>query len=941
MAHSAQGNHQESGQELTERALPAAVASFSDNSNEANDDWVSLLLNDTTIDLDIDRTAPLASLTDFPLADFDETDLVHIDEYGSIVHYNSNSIGFPDLTIAPTHHVGLATDSDSFCTTTSSSSPDKCFGDFISCFNQVSFADSMAAAETTSSQNVTGSLNSMQTENLSHTQLPIQIMPLMELSSTQQSEGFPSLCYSISFPTSSVSRERSPCGMSCASPPPPGQLGVSQDVSNLLCSSYSSPDSGLTRGSNDPSMEVETDVNIEVFESNASMGSEEGSLSYRANEACMSYENRLHTPISSAGDLKLIAPATLNRKRKAVDRKSRSTTPEDTSGDNSGRCKSSLEDPRSGVGDEQKRQARLMRNRESAQLSRQRKKTYVDELEERIKTMTSTIAELNNTIGLISAENINLRRQLGFCCQPPPCGKPSGIPMAVPWVPVNAYSSPILCGRFLSGNSQVPLVPIPRLKSHQTAVRKPRKSKPDSEKKETAEKVQKRTKKVAGVAIVGLFFFMVLFQPLNWSFSGMKMFGLEHGALFPGWQETRTGHSVVRAGGRVLTSWNEEEDPINRMSTLGNPHTKCSGLNSSKSQLESEQHSDNVPSKVSQKGLQAGNSRGNWQPVTSCGRQEVNDAAQPTRNLSGGGVYAGNTSELSAMLFVPRNDKLVRIDGNLIIHSVLAGDRAARESRKPLNGKGLNRRGLDEKGLALARDFKVIDFDVGKEKGVQTQEIVAAAELQKALSANPKVFYEGGVFHSEKTDGSLQQWFMEGLAGPILSSGMCTEVFQFETTPASSSSKSASTIVNDVSPTASSRKADTYVKNSTDGLHEQAPRRAGPQVQSSSGGVSYAVPLLPARQQATFINGKRQSNETHGTEQIREADEFMSGKGRHSSLVVSILVGSPEFRDEARLSRGSTGLSEIFVVVLIDSVKYVTYSCMIPSKGSQPQFVTG
>ncbi|KAF9600209.1 hypothetical protein IFM89_005033 [Coptis chinensis] len=30
------------------------------------------------------------------------------------------------------------------------------------------------------------------------------------------------------------------------------------------------------------------------------------------------------------------------------------------------------------------------------------------------------------------------------------------------------------------------------------------------------------------------------------------------------------------------------------------------------------------------------------------------------------------------------------------------------------------------------------------------------------------------------TDGSLQKWFREGLAGPTLSSGMCTEVFQFD-----------------------------------------------------------------------------------------------------------------------------------------------------------------
>lgn len=64
--------------------------------------------------------------------------------------------------------------------------------------------------------------------------------------------------------------------------------------------------------------------------------------------------------------------------------------------------------------DDEKRRARLMRNRESAQLSRQRKKVYVDELEGKLRTMTATVAELNATISHLTAENVNLRRQLGY-----------------------------------------------------------------------------------------------------------------------------------------------------------------------------------------------------------------------------------------------------------------------------------------------------------------------------------------------------------------------------------------------------------------------------------------------------------------------------------------------------------------------------------------------
>ncbi|KAG6575296.1 putative TPR repeat-containing protein, partial [Cucurbita argyrosperma subsp. sororia] len=72
--------------------------------------------------------------------------------------------------------------------------------------------------------------------------------------------------------------------------------------------------------------------------------------------------------------------------------------------------------------DEEKRNARLMRNRESVQLSRQRKKHYVEELEDKLRSMHSTIAELNSKISYVMTENEGLRQQLSGSgmCQPPP-----------------------------------------------------------------------------------------------------------------------------------------------------------------------------------------------------------------------------------------------------------------------------------------------------------------------------------------------------------------------------------------------------------------------------------------------------------------------------------------------------------------------------------------
>ncbi|CAI5496377.1 unnamed protein product [Closterium sp. Naga37s-1] len=54
----------------------------------------------------------------------------------------------------------------------------------------------------------------------------------------------------------------------------------------------------------------------------------------------------------------------------------------------------------------EKREARLIRNRESAQLSRQRKKYYMDELEAQIRTMSAAVAELNSAVAHLTAENL-------------------------------------------------------------------------------------------------------------------------------------------------------------------------------------------------------------------------------------------------------------------------------------------------------------------------------------------------------------------------------------------------------------------------------------------------------------------------------------------------------------------------------------------------------
>lgn len=149
-----------------------------------------------------------------------------------------------------------------------------------------------------------------------------------------------------------------------------------------------------------------------------------------------------------------------------------------------------FENPKSEEDDEKKR-ARLMRNRESAQLSRQRRKKYVEELEEKVKSMHSVINDLNTRISYVMAENATLRQQLGgggTLAQPavyPPPG------MHFPWIPGYALRP---------HGAPVPVVPIPRLKPQTPApAQKPKKSE------------SKKAKKVASISILGLIFIMMCF----------------------------------------------------------------------------------------------------------------------------------------------------------------------------------------------------------------------------------------------------------------------------------------------------------------------------------------------------------------------------------------------------------------------------------------------
>ena len=352
--------------------------------------------------------------------------------------------------------------------------------------------------------------------------------------------------------------------------------------------------------------------------------------------------------------------------------------------------------------EDEKRKARLMRNRESAQLSRQRKKHYVEELEDKVRNMHSTITDLNSKISYIMSENATLRQQLGgggMCPPPPP--PPPGIyphppvaPMGYPWMPCPPYV-------VKPQGSQVPLVPIPRLK--------PQPPVPASKvKKSEGKKSESKTKKVASISLLGLLFFLLLFGGLvpimNFNLGGLR-------EKVPVESDYVSDRFYDQHRGKILSvngHFNGSEENI--------------GIGISGSEYVQQE-------------------RGS-QPKPGYGEF----------------VRLGNDSEpLVASLYVPRNDKLVKIDGNLIIHSVLASEKTKASLAH------------SETGLAIARDLAPAFTvpEAGGNRGRHSPLYGNPTERHKALASGAA---DSRKDHLKTTaaDGRLQQWFREGLAGNSL-----------------------------------------------------------------------------------------------------------------------------------------------------------------------------
>eukprot|EP00850_Spirogloea_muscicola_P018345 SM000167S02958 [mRNA] locus=s167:165813:169911:- [translate_table: standard] len=567
-------------------------------------------------------------------------------------------------------------------------------------------------------------------------------------------------------------------------------------------------------------------------------------------------------------------------------------------------------DNEAGDTESDKRLARLQRNRESAQLSRQRKKYYMDELEGRLKAMQTSMAELTATVTHLTSENMGLKRQLAYFYQAAggPGGRPVPGPPLMPMPRAPPFSA-MLAGRLLPGQAPPP-VPIPRLKTQRSGTAAARKAKAASSVPEGAraqavaigEKGNRGAKRLraaegATVAMLSLFCFAMFLSPKaprEW------LLPRQSTALVRGWEEAwgsggegLAGEEAAlvldssptvssKAGARVLMGFVDDFDAVNATSSGQQWQTSAAVLAGT----------GNAPQGDGCAGCERLH-------VKLGAKLRVARATEHTVNSTSHFLELNATQPVPASLMVPRSNGLVQIDGSLIIQAVMAGDKAA----KALVQRKEHQLGTDGRSR---RPLRVVEMQKLKAQAMVAIEGSGDIDTKRALMA--KQGMNGGGpkrLPAAEDDAQLQEWFGGNIAArSVLSSGMCMEVFQFDASPVQTRETAKSTAAE------AAAAASNAVQNRTT---TPAPRN------KRSRRDLYAMPMPPV--------GGGKSEAKSAAEDGGSEEQCRQNRPANSSMVVSVLA-SPQ--DVAGATVGSGRLSQIFVVVLVNEVKYVTYSCGLP-----------
>nr|VDD52963.1 unnamed protein product [Brassica oleracea] len=542
--------------------------------------------------------------------------------------------------------------------------------------------------------------------------------------------------------------------------------------------------------------DLDAEAPVAITESNANHANMDSPETKNVDRGLEDRSDSVHSQVSSQGSKTLASggcDTSSSPEKSSVSKSKRKKG--DSGGDyRSFKYQKSDEKSATPVGeDDEKKKVRLIRNRESAQLSRLRKKQYVEELQGKVKSMNSTIAELNGKISYVMAENAALRQQMMAASGAPAPMNPymAAPPLPYQWMP---YPPPYPYG------SQIPLVPKLPLPS----CSRPKKGEGRS-----------KLKKVASISFIGILFFMFLF-----------------GTLVPFMNVDNGGDS---------------------------------GL----AKYEGRRYYDEHRGKV----LMVGD-----------GSDVRRGSVHSSRDSCGGveGRVSNSSEPLFASLYVPRNDGLVKIDGNLIIHSVLASEKAKKNVSETIKS--------------------------------EEPELTVPGALSSALAV-PDVRGNGAMLpHSSKAlssgspDGKrLHQWFHEGGAGTLMDYSMCTEVFQFDISPGAIVPSSVSNITRE------------HLQNVTTTRDKRMKNRR----------ILEGLPVSRLASELTEAQASKdaQNKSFHGK---------ANTKPTSSSMVVSVLLDPREVVDSETdrvMPSNPKSLSRIFVVVLLDSVKYVTYSCVLPRSG--------
>eukprot|EP00898_Chlorokybus_atmophyticus_P004412 jgi/Chlat1/4972/Chrsp32S04954 len=196
--------------------------------------------------------------------------------------------------------------------------------------------------------------------------------------------------------------------------------------------------------------------------------------------------------------------------------------------------------------DEAAKHARLLKNRESAQLSRQRKKVYVEELEGKVQHLAAANAKLNALNARLMGEVAALQHQLALFQQRASPYAPAPYPNYAP-----GTGLPMMPAR-------LPLRPLPRPACTVSAAKT----------KRTQNRERKRLKTTAGAGAAVLCLFGLVFLLLG---AGNSPTIPSQSAAVDVWP---SGQQNLRAGGRILMSLADNSSVVARDARHPASHTE-------------------------------------------------------------------------------------------------------------------------------------------------------------------------------------------------------------------------------------------------------------------------------------------------------------------------------------------------------------------------------